>query len=91
MKFILIAWLLSGPSNFAPVTTAVFDDKPACENALKEISLSWGYVASGTPGRDGGVQMVSPGVCVPQASDEPADAPKLASAPSKATAPVARK
>ena len=77
MKFILIAWLLSGPSNFAPVTSAVFDDKPACESALKEIALAF---PSDTKG--------APGVCVAQSTDEPAP---VAKAPSNPVAAVPAK
>ncbi len=80
MKVILIFWLLSGPSNFAPTGTAVFDDQPACENALRAIADTFQADAKGPPG-----------VCVPQASEEAAPEPKAPSAPSKATAPVAKK
>lgn len=80
MKFLLIYWLIAGPTNFAPTGTAVFDDKPACDAALQAIAQTFQADTKGAPG-----------VCVAQASEEPDPAPKLASAPQKAVAPVARK
>lgn len=74
MKFVLIFWLLSGPSNFAPTGTAVFDDKPACDAALKEIANTFQGDTRGAPG-----------VCVAQSTDEPAPIPKAPSAPVQAT------
>ncbi len=79
MKTVLIFWLLSGPSNFAPTGTAIFDDQPACEVALQAIADEW------SQGKG------KPGICVPQASEEATPEPKAPSAPSKATAPVAKK
>lgn len=71
MNWLLVYWLLSGPSNFAPTGTAMFADEAACRVALKEIASAW----------DG--NGAAPGVCVPQASADPAPVLK---APSGAVA-----